>query len=673
MKKYFLSFSIFCLMLAACNNSKSKTEFFDKAGMDTSIKPDDNFFGYANGSWIKNAKIPDDQSGWGSFYTLYGENLKKMRIILDETSAKTNHPSGSAAQKVGDFYASGMDTVEIEKKGFEPLKPTLAKIDAVKNYKELVILLTDMSLENQGNLFGFYVGADERNSAKNILVLSQTGTTLPEKDYYTKKDSITIDQRNKLVAHAAKYFELTGANTADANKSAASILAVETALAASHLSPVEQRDPIKNYNKMSVADLQKRTANIDWISTFTKMGISTDSINVAQPKYYEALSSLLASMPIQAWKDKVKFDYISSNSSSLSKVFREERFSFGKIFSGVKKQEDRWKKMVNSTDSHLKDLLGEVYVEKYFPAEAKKRMDELVNNLQKAFKARIAKLDWMSDSTKQKAQEKLASIIKKIGYPDKWKKYDDVEIKRNDFFGNLIQVAKHDYKESIEKIGKQVDKTVWGMTAPTVNAYYNPTFNEIVFPAGILQSPFFELNADDAINYGAIGLVIGHEMTHGFDDQGRQYDAQGNLKDWWIKSDGEKFTAKAAGVINQYNQFVVLDSLHVNGALTLGENLADIGGLAIAYDAFKLTKQGMSSDKIDGFTPDQRFFLGYAQAWRLKTRPETMRTRITTDPHSPEEFRVNGPLANFDPFYTAFNVTEKSKLYRKPTDRAKIW
>jgi len=660
-------------MLSACNNSKSKTEFFDKAGMDTSIKPDDNFFGYANGSWIKNAKIPDDQSGWGSFYTLYDENLKKLRIILDETSAKTNHPAGSAAQKVGDFYASGMDTVEIEKKGFEPLKPTLAKIDAIKNYKELVMLLADMSLENQGKLFGFYVGADEKNSAKNILVLSQTGTTLPEKDYYTKKDSITVDQRNKLVAHAAKYFEFTGANAADANKSAASVLAVETALAASHLTPVEQRDPIKNYNKMSVEDLQKRTANIDWTSTFTKMGISTDSINVAQPKYYEALSSLLASMPIQAWKDKVKFDYISSNAGSLSKVFRDERFSFGKIFSGAKKQEDRWKKMVNSTDSHLKDLLGEVYVEKYFPTEAKKRMDELVSNLQKAFKARIAKLDWMSDSTKQKAQEKLASFIKKIGYPDKWKKYDDVEIKRNDFFGNLIQVAKHDYKYSIEKIGKQVDKTEWGMTAPTVNAYYNPTFNEIVFPAGILQSPFFELNADDAINYGAIGLVIGHEMTHGFDDQGRQYDEKGNLKDWWLKSDGEKFTTKAAGVINQYNQFVVLDSLHVNGALTLGENLADIGGLAIAYDAFKLTKQGMSTDIIDGFTSDQRFFLGYAQAWRLVNRPETMRTRITTDPHSPEEFRVNGPLANFDPFYKAFNVTEKSKLYRKPTDRAKIW
>ena len=329
--------------------------------------------------------------------------------------------------------------------------------------------------------------------------------------------------------------------------------------------------------------------------------------------------------------------------------------------------------MVNTTDSHLKDLLGQVFVEKYFPAEAKKRMDELVNNLQKALKARIAKLDWMSDSTKQKAQEKLAAFIKKIGYPEKWKKYEDVEIKRNDFFGNMIQVAKHDYKENIEKIGKQVDKTEWGLTVPTVNAYYNPTFNEIVFPAGILQFPFFELNADDAINYGAIGMVIGHEMTHGFDDQGRQYDAQGNLKDWWLKSDGEKFTAKASGVINQYNQFVILDSLPINGALTLGENLADIGGLAIAYDAFKLTKQGMSSDKFDGFTPDQRFFLGFAQVWRVVKRPEAVRTDITTDPHSPEEFRVNGPLANFDPFYKAFNVTEKGKLYRKPSDRAKIW
>ena len=329
--------------------------------------------------------------------------------------------------------------------------------------------------------------------------------------------------------------------------------------------------------------------------------------------------------------------------------------------------------MVNRTDNGLKDLLGQIFVQKYFPGEAKKRMDELVNNLQIAFDKRIAQLDWMSDTTKQKAKEKLSAIMKKIGYPDQWKSYDDVTITRTDFYGNMRSIAKHDYKESIAKIGKPVDKTEWQMTAPTVNAYYNPTFNEIVFPAGILQFPFFELKADDAINYGAIGMVIGHEMTHGFDDQGRQYDAQGNLTDWWTKTDAEKFTAKAKGVIDQYNAYTVLDSLHVNGALTLGENLADIGGLAIAYDAFKLTQQGKGAEKIDGFTPDQRFFLGYAQVWRLVDRPESMRTRITTDPHSPEEFRVNGPLANFEPFYQAFGVTEKHRLYRPADQRARIW
>jgi putative endopeptidase len=329
--------------------------------------------------------------------------------------------------------------------------------------------------------------------------------------------------------------------------------------------------------------------------------------------------------------------------------------------------------MVEWTDGSLKDLLGELYVAKYFPPAAKKRMDELVNNLQIAFQKRIDGLDWMSDTTKAAAKKKLSAFIKKIGYPEVWKNYDDVTISRNNFFENIRSIQRHDFAEEIRKIGKPVDKTEWGMTAPTVNAYYNPTYNEIVFPAGILQQPFFNLSADDAINYGAIGLVIGHEMTHGFDDQGRQYDAQGNLKDWWQPSDGAKFLLKAGGVIQQYNTYRVLDSLPVNGELTLGENLADIGGLAIAWDAFQLTAQARSKEKIDGFTPDQRFFLGFAQAWRLKNRPETMRTRITTDPHSPEEFRVLGPLSNFDPFYTSFGVTEKHAMYRKPADRARIW
>lgn len=661
------------LIFASCKNNHDQSTYFDASGMDTTVHPGDNFFQYANGTWVKNSVIPDDQSGWGSFFTLYDENLKKMRTILDELSAKTDHKAGSNEQKVGDFYASGMDTAAIEKAGYEPLKPMLTKIDAVKDYKELINLLASSYAEGDGDLLGIYIGADERNSSKNILSLYQTGLTLPEKDYYTKTDAPTVEKRQKLVEHITNLFVLTGVDKTLAAQQAAAVLKLETAIAVSHLAPVELRDPIKNYNKMSVGDLEKISPNISWTSSLAKMGIQTDSINVAQPAYYKTLSALLASQPIEVWKSKVKFDYISSNASLLSKAFVDERFAFNRLFSGAKTQEDRWKKMVSRTDDGLKDLLGQIFVQKYFPAEAKKRMDELVNNLQIAFDKRIAQLDWMSDTTKQKAKEKLAAIMKKIGYPDQWKSYDDVNISRNDFYGNMRSIAKHDYKESIAKIGKPVDKTEWGMTAPTVNAYYNPTFNEIVFPAGILQFPFFELKADDAINYGAIGMVIGHEMTHGFDDQGRQYDAQGNLTDWWTKTDAEKFTTKAKGVIEQYNAYTVLDSLHVNGELTLGENLADIGGLAIAFDAFKLTKQGQSSEKIGGFTPDQRFFLGYAQVWRIVDRPESLRTRITTDPHSPEEFRVNGPLANFEPFYQAFGVTEKHKLYRPVDQRARIW
>ena len=664
------------LALAACkNNATPETPFIDKTGMDTSIQPGDNFFQYANGGWVKTAKIPDDQSGWGSFFTLYDNNLKKLRTILDEVSAKKDHPNGSAAQKVGDFYASGMDTVTIEKLGFEPLKPLLSKIDAVTDYQSLLNLLFDNIKEGDDDItqIGYYVGADERNSGKNILILYQTGISLPEKSYYTKTDSITVNLRNKLVDHATKYFQLTGTDEATAKKNAAAILALETEIAKAHLTPVEQRDPIKNYNKMSLVELQKLAPNIDWSGLMQKMGFSTDSINVSQPKYYAALSNLLATQPIAIWKAKIKFDYIENRAISLSKAFRDEHFAYSKLFSGAKVQSERWKSMVNATDRGLQDLLGQLYVEKYFPAEAKKRMDELVNNLQIAFKARIAKLDWMSDTTKQKAQEKLAAFLKKIGYPSKWKNYDDVSISREHYFDNMRSISKHFFNEMIKKVGKPVDKTEWGMTAPTVNAYYNPTFNEIVFPAGILQFPFFDMKADDAVNYGAIGLVIGHEMTHGFDDQGRQYDAAGNLKDWWQPKDGEKFTAKAKGVIDQYNAFVVLDSLHVNGALTLGENLADIGGLAIAWDAFKLTEQGKSSQLIDGYTPDQRFFLGFGQAWRIVNRPERVRTGINTDPHSPDEYRVLGPLSNFDPFYQTFHVTEKNKMYRKPEDRARIW
>lgn len=662
------------VFLTACKNEKAATaSYFDITALDTTVAAGDNFFKYANGGWLKTAKIPDDQTGWGSFYTLYQENLIKLRTILETAAGQKNLKAGSDEQKVGDFFASGMDTMAIEKTGYEPLKGMLAKIDAAKDYKALVQLIAEGQKTGFNSLLGTYVGADEKNSAQNILSLVQSGLSLPEKEYYTRKDSISVAQRQQLVSLATQYFVLTGMDKAAAEKAGADILKIETAMSVSHLLPVELRDPIKNYNKYALADLEKLSPNLSWTTTLQSMGIKTDSINVSQPGYYAALSNLLASQPVDVWKNKLKFDYISSNASLLSKAFRDEEFNFIKLFTGAKQQQDRWKKMVQETDNGLKDPLGKLYVAKHFTPEAKKRMDELVDNLQKSFSTHIKNLDWMTAETKVKAQEKLAAIMKKIGYTDKWKSYDDVTINRDDFFGNMLNIRQHDWNEKIQKIGKAVDKTEWDMTPPTVNAYYNPTFNEIVFPAGILQFPFFDAGADDAINYGAIGMVIGHEFTHGFDDQGRQYDAVGNLTDWWTKADADQFKSKTAKVVSQYNEYTVLDGMHVNGELTLGENLADFGGLAIAYDAFKMTKQGQSEEKIDGFTPDQRFFLGYAQVWRILSRDETMRTRINTDPHSPEEFRVNGPMSNFEPFYKAFGVTETSKMYRKPEDRVTVW
>jgi putative endopeptidase len=667
-------------LFTACNGNNAsiteapkRTSFFDTKGMDSLTKPGDNFFTYANGGWMKTTVIPNDQSGWGSFYTLYEDNQKNLKSIIEE-AAKSNSALGSIEQKVGDFYTSGMDTMAIEKKGMEPLKPLLARIDAVKDYKALIGLLAKLNAEGQDHkLLGFYVGADEKNSAKNIPIFYQSGLTLPEKEYYTKQDSASKAARKGMVDYATKMFTYTGADSATAIKNAVAVLSLETEMAVSHRTPAETRDPQKNYNKMSLAELQKTQPNIDWMLFFSALGVKADSINISQPGYYAALNTLLATKPIDVWKNKIKFGYIASNASSLSKNFRDASFAFSKIFSGQKEESARWKKMVEKVDGGLGDLAGQLYVKKYFTEDAKKRMNELIENLSKAFSARIMKNEWMSDTTKKRALVKLNSFMKKIGYTSKWKNYDDVTINKDDFFANVQSIRKHDIKESIDKIGKDVDRTEWGMTAPTVNAYYNPTNNEIVFPAGILQFPFFDANADDAINYGGIGMVIGHEMTHGFDDQGSQYDEKGNMNNWWSKDDNAKFKIKTNGVVKQYSAYTMFDNIHVNGELTQGENIADIGGLAIAYDAFKMTKQGQDTAKIDGFTADQRFFLGFAQIWRIVNKEETMRSRLNTDPHSPEMFRINGPLVNFDPFYAAFNVKEGDAMYLKPEQRARIW
>lgn len=646
--------------------------YFERSAMDSTVKPGDNFFQYANGGWLKTAVIPDDQTGWGSFYLLYEDNSKKLRGLLED-AAKSNSAKGTAEQKIGDYYASGMDTVTIDKLGAQPLKAVLAKIDAVKNYKELMDLVADLGASGENFLVGMYVGSDDKNSTMNIAGFYQTGTSLPEKDYYTRDDSASKASRKALVDYAGKMFTLTGVDAATAAKNGETILKLETEIAKTQRTPVELRNPQANYNKMSMADLEKQFPNIGWKTYFEKQNIKTDSVNIGQPGYYAGLSKLLASQPIDAWKTKLKFDYISSNAGLLSSDFSKADFEFDRIFSGQKTDRERWKKMTSRVDRGLGELLGQIYVKKYFTEDAKKRMDELVNNLQKAFENRIQNLDWMSKDTKERALTKLHTFLKKIGYPEKWKNYDDVVIDKNNHFANAKSVLAHNHKEDVVKIGKPVDRTEWGMSPPTVNAYYNPSNNEIVFPAGILQFPFFDAKADDAINYGAIGMVIGHEMTHGFDDQGAQFDEKGNMKNWWSSEDSTKFKAKTGGVVKQYSNYVVLNDLHVNGELTLGENLADIGGLAIAYDAFKMTKQGKDTTRIDGFTPDQRFFLGYAQVWRIKNRDEVTRTQINTDPHSPAMFRVNGPSANFTPFYTAFNIQPTDKMYIKPEERAQIW
>lgn len=662
-----------CKQGSGTSEPGARTVFFDKSGMDTTVRPGDDFFRYASGAWIKKTEIPGSETGWGSFFTLYDENQKNLHTILDEITKK-DHDKGSNEQKIADLYISGMDTLAIEKLGYEPVKPLLAKINAVKDSKGLLSLAADGFKEGDGFLFGFYVAPDDKNSSKNMAQFSQSGLGLPNRDYYFNSDDASKKIRAAYVTYITKLFTLTGTDPAKAAKNADDILKLETEIAKSHSTPVELRDPVKNYNKFTLADIQKQVPDIDLKDVFKRMSINADTVLVGQPKYYQALNALLKSQPIEIWKTKLAFEALNGAAPSLSKSFRDARFDFfGKVLNGQKQPKERWKTILSTVDNGVGELLGQVYVEKYFTPDAKKRMKDLVDNLQSVYKSRIEKLDWMSAATKQKAIDKLSAFTKKIGYPDQWKKYDDVEITKDAYYKNLESIAKHDYKEMVSRVDKPVDRKEWGMTPPTVNAYYNPSFNEIVFPAGILQFPFFDKDADDAINYGAIGAVIGHEMTHGFDDQGSQYDKDGNLKVWWTPEDAAKFKAKTQAVAGQYDKFTVLDNLHVNGNLTLGENLADIGGVAIAYEAFKNTPEGKGDKKIDGFTPDQRFFLSFAQVWRIKMRDESTRMHISTDPHSPALYRVNGPLSNTDAWYKAFNIKPGDKLYRPENERAKIW
>ncbi|MEZ0541868.1 M13 family metallopeptidase [Fibrella arboris] len=673
--KRLVYFALALVLAGACKQGslmKPTTKRVVLTGIDGSRKPGDDFFTYANGIWYDTARILPSQTGVGSYSFMNYPQRLRLQGILDSVSAGTN-PAGSIEQKVGDFYASGMDLAAINKRGYDPIKPVLARIDALTDVASLLTLVTDEQKTGNGSIIGFSVGPDNKQSSINIAQFSQTGIGLPERDYYFKADSSTRTIQKAYKNYLASLFQLTGTEATVAQKNAAVAFDIEKQLATAHRSNIGLRDVKANYNKLAVASLASRYPTLQWTTLLSHLGLQVDSINVRQPAYYDKLDSLLNAVAIQDWKVYVKARTLNNYSTFLSQPFVDASFAYAKILTGQAVKQTRAEEMTQSVDRSLGQALAQLYVKKYFPENAKKRMTVLVENLEKAFEARINKLDWMSDSTKTKAKEKLAAFTEKIGYPDKWRDYSKVTVKRDAYFENRLSVIKNEYLYNLAKVGQPVDRTEWHTTPPTVTAYNNPPLNEIVFPAGILQSPYFDLYADDALNYGGIGMVIGHEITHSFDDQGAQFDKVGNVTNWWTKADYAKFKAKTQQVIDQYNRFVVLDSVHVKGALTVGENTADIAGVAIAYDAFKLTEQGKDTTKLDGFTPDQRFFISVARIWRVKTRDEFLRMYVNTNPHSPAKWRVNGPLMNFTPFYNAFNVQPGDKMYKPEQERITVW
>ena len=665
--------SLVLLFAVSCNNATdTNTKRVVLTGIDATKKPGDDFFMYANSSWYDTVHIPASQSGVGAYSFMNFPQRMRLQAILDSVAGSKNI-AGSIEQKVGDFYASGMDTNTINKRGYEPINPILKHIDDITDVPSLLNIIVEEMKTGDGSIIGFGVGADNKHSTVTIAQFYQSGINLPEKDYYFKTDAATASIQTAYKKYLSSLFQLTGVDAATADKNASTTYEIEKELATSHRTNIELRDVNANYNKLAVADLLRKHPNLNWPTLLTNLGAKVDSVNVAQPAYYDKLDAMLKSVSINDWKVYLKANALTNYANFLSQPFVDASFEYSKMLTGQAVKKPRAEEMVQAVDGSLGQALAQLYVKKYFPEDAKKRMAELVSNLKKAFEARINKLDWMTDSTKTKAIEKLHAFTEKIGYPDKWRDYSNVEIKRNTYFENRLSANKNDYNYNLGKLGKPVDRTEWYTTPPTVTAYNNPSQNEIVFPAGILQPPYFDVYADDALNYGGIGMVIGHEMTHSFDDQGAQYDKVGNVSNWWKAADYEKFKAKTQQVINQYDSFVILDSMHVKGALTVGENTADIAGIAIAYDAFKMTAQGKDTTKLDGFTPDQRFFISIARIWRVKTTDAFMRTYINTNPHSPARWRVNGPLMNFTPFYTAFNVQPGDKMYKPQAERITVW
>ncbi|AYB33662.1 M13 family metallopeptidase [Chryseolinea soli] len=648
--------------------------------VDTTVRPQDDFFKYVNGGWIAKTNIPADQGRWGSFNELREYNNDVVLKVLKKAAENTQlYPEGTDQRKASDFYSIGMDSTLAERVGITPIKPILAQIEAIKSKNDIQAYLVEDVLTGGGAFFGLGILPDLKNSKKMGAYLGSGGIGLPERDYYLKDDAKSKETREKYKEYLTKLFTLALVSDTKAKADAATVLRLETDLAKATLSKEDSRNPVKQYNPRTVAELTKLTPSINWKAYFHGLNVHEDTIIVTEPEFMKAYEKIVNTYKIDDIKTYLKAALLRGSSPFLNHDFVDASFEFNtKYLRGTDKMRPRWKRVLDVTDSYLGEAMGKLYVDEAFPPEAKKKALEMVENIKLAFADRINSLDWMSDSTKKSALHKLSTFTVKIGYPDKWHDYSKLTIEKApekaSYFGNALAASRFQVIEQIEKLGKPVDKTEWQMTPQTVNAYYNPLFNEIVFPAGILQPPFYDYRADEAVNYGGIGSVIGHEISHGFDDQGSQFDADGNLKNWWQSVDLDKFQGKGKAYAKQFDKYEPLPGVFVQGQFTLGENIGDLGGLAVAYEGLqRFYKDHKKPGPIDGLTPEQRFFMSWGTIWRTKYRDEALRTQVLTDPHSPGMYRANGPLSNFEPFYKAYDVKEGDKMFRPDSARVKIW
>ncbi len=653
---------------------------FSVDNMDRSVSPRTNFFLFANGTWVKNNPVPADKSRWASFDELENRNWKLIRAILEDAAAETSAPAKSPRRQVGDFYASAMDTNRIEKLGFQPIREELGLLESIQGPEDVMRLLARWHIKGIGGCFAMFVSPDAKKSDTYALHLRQGGLGLPDRDYYLADGF--AKQREEYRRHITAMMKLTGEAASDAESMADAVLAVETELAKASRTRTDLRDQEKNYHKMSRAELAKLTPDIAWDAYFEAAGIpKVSELIVGQPEFLEALNRLSHERTPNEWLTYLRWQLIHSTASSLHAAAYDESFRFyGTVLQGQPQPEPRWQRAARMIDGGrsgggLGEALGQLFVEKHFPVEARGRMTELVGNLQAVVRDRLTKLEWMTTATREQALQKFAKFTTKIGHPEKFRDYSDVEVRRDDYLGNIQRADIAESRRDLDRIGKPIDRTEWHMTPQTVNAYFDPTQNEIVFPAGILQPPFFDLTADDPVNYGAIGAVIGHEITHGYDDQGRKYDASGNLRDWWTEADAREFNSRAEKIVLQYGAYEPIPGARVNGRLTLGENIADLGGTSIAFEALQraLAKDPSKRRSIDGFTPEQRFFLAFAQVWRVNTREAEVRRRLVIDPHAPPQFRAFAPLLHQPEFISAFGLQSGDALWKAPGDRVKIW